>query len=417
MIFTTLHRLLGLPPSPINDELLDAAVSAQLAEADDLDWKGELPPTKGLSETDFPKDVAAMANSGGGVIVYGVEESEKRASGRKPTGVLTENHERTLRAAAYGSITPPVFIGIHRVGEPGNEAVAVVVPASVDGPHLIFKEKFFGAPLRNDADTEWMKERQIEAAYRDRLDSRRRAAESLTELYDDANTNWNARDRVWLIAVARPRVPFTPVVRPSRQFARDTLGRAYRMSTIYASGGGVHPIGSVDRDNPRPGLRRWIAPNNRTEPESWKAAWAALHHDGSISLAAAVGGHRSGHQGDNLGPHQVESAGVECAVASFMSLIRAMSEALGIGEYEVMIGLEWAGPKPISIHSFDPYWGTEEFTMPLARFNPVRATVVADAPGLDFHWQIHGLAEDCVNQGGITSLHMINPPDRDGPGG
>ena len=72
MIFTALHRALGVAPGPLTDELLDAAVSSGVMETTDLDWKSELPPAKGLPQTDFPKDVAAMANSGGGVIVFGV---------------------------------------------------------------------------------------------------------------------------------------------------------------------------------------------------------------------------------------------------------------------------------------------------------------------------------------------------------
>jgi hypothetical protein len=59
---------------PLTDEILDAAIAAGVDEADDLDWKSELPPAKGLPQTDFPKDIVAMANSGGGMIVYGVEE-------------------------------------------------------------------------------------------------------------------------------------------------------------------------------------------------------------------------------------------------------------------------------------------------------------------------------------------------------
>ncbi|MFC5679104.1 helix-turn-helix domain-containing protein [Aeromicrobium endophyticum] len=53
------------------------------AETNDLDWKSDLPPAKGLSQTDFPKDVAAMANSAGGLIVYGVRESQKACCGRR----------------------------------------------------------------------------------------------------------------------------------------------------------------------------------------------------------------------------------------------------------------------------------------------------------------------------------------------
>ena len=86
MSFTALHRVLGRGPGPLTDELLDSAVAAGATESDDLDWKSELPPQKGLPQTDFPKDVAAMANSGGGVIVFGVHESQKAATGRTDVG-------------------------------------------------------------------------------------------------------------------------------------------------------------------------------------------------------------------------------------------------------------------------------------------------------------------------------------------
>ena len=146
MDFTPLHRGLGLPPSILTDEILDAAVAADVAETDDLDWKSELPPVKGLSQTDVPKDIAAMANSGGGMIVYGVEENQKVATVRKDTGEFTEVHERALRSAAITAITPPVFgLEIHRLGS-NPRAVAVIVPASVDGPHLIYRGEYFGAP-------------------------------------------------------------------------------------------------------------------------------------------------------------------------------------------------------------------------------------------------------------------------------
>jgi Putative DNA-binding domain len=160
MPFTALHRALGLPPGPLTDELLDAAVAAGVAETDDLDWKSQLPPAKGLPQTDFPKDVAAMANSGGGVIVYGVSEVQKAATERVDVGLFDEVHERSLRSAAITAITPPVFgLVVHRLGTAENRAVVVEVPASVDGPHLIYRSEYFGAPVRNDADSVWMKER------------------------------------------------------------------------------------------------------------------------------------------------------------------------------------------------------------------------------------------------------------------
>ena len=42
------------------------------------------------SQSDIVKDIAAMANSGGGVIVYGVTEEQKCASDRVDAGEVTE---------------------------------------------------------------------------------------------------------------------------------------------------------------------------------------------------------------------------------------------------------------------------------------------------------------------------------------
>ncbi|WP_235632797.1 hypothetical protein [Mycolicibacterium fluoranthenivorans] len=46
--FTALHRVLGLAPGPLTDEILNDAIAAGIVETDDLDWKSELPPAKGL---------------------------------------------------------------------------------------------------------------------------------------------------------------------------------------------------------------------------------------------------------------------------------------------------------------------------------------------------------------------------------
>ena len=196
MDFTALHRLLGRPPGPLTDEMIDEAVSQGVAETDDLDCKSSLPPASGLPQTDFPKDIAAMANSGGGVIAYGVTEQGKQATGRTDTGELTEGHERSLRSVAVTAITPPVFgLGIHQLGTTGNQCVVIVVPASADGPHLIYKNDYFAAPIRNNADTVWMKERQIEAMYRARFDERRHAAEALDHLYGELIAGLDTAER------------------------------------------------------------------------------------------------------------------------------------------------------------------------------------------------------------------------------
>ena len=413
MTFTALHRALGVAPGPLTDELLDTAVDAGVVETDDLDWKSELPPARGLPQTDFPKDVAAMANSGGGVIVFGVRESQKAATERVDVGEFDEAYERSLRSAAITAISPPVFgLNVHRLGVEGNRAVVVEVPASIDGPHLIYRNDYFGAPVRNDSDTVWMKERQIESMYRARFEERRHTTEALDSLYEEAAAGRNSGKRAWLIAVAHPRIPRFRE-RLTREDAREVLRKTVGLALTYAGPGGVHPLESVDRDNPRPGLRRWVAVNTATgERSMWKEAWLTIHHDGSVTVAAAVGGHRMSSDGYFDG-RQVESAAIECATADLMALVRTTAETTGDDEYDLRVGIEWAGEQPLTILTKDTMgFAYDGVSVPLHSYTPVDTTMNAAESAADFFWRVHDLAQDCVNQGGISNLLMIRPPAR-----
>lgn len=420
MTFTALHRILGFGPGPLTDEILQAAVDAGVVESDDLDWKSELPPAKGLTQTDFPKDVAAMANSGGGIIVYGVLESQRAATGRSDVGEFNEVYERSLRSASITAISPPVFgLDIARLGEAGQRAVVVKVPASVDGPHLIYRNEYFGAPIRNDSDTVWMKERQIEAMYRARFEERRHATEALDALFAEASAGRDTGKRAWLIAVAHPRIP-RPLDRLTRDAARKVLSETGKLALFYAGRGGIHPLESVDLLNPRPGLRRWVAVNTATsERSAWRESWVSTHHDGSVSLAAAVGGHRAGRQWSSDSSEyfegwQVTSSAVESAIADLMALIRTVAGTTDTGEYDVRVGIEWAGEQPLAILTRDNMGFTyDDVSIPLHRYTPVETTVNALESDLDFYWHVHDLAQDCVNQGGISNVLLIRPPERE----
>ena len=414
MDFTSLHRALGASPQPLTDELLDEAVAVGVAETHDLDWKSQLPPMKGLPQTDFPKDVAAMANNGGGLIVYGVNEIQKAATERVDVGDLDEGYERALRSAAITAISPPVFgLKVHCLGGEAdqNRAVIVQIAASVDGPHLIYRNDFFGAPIRNDSDTVWMKEREIESMYRARFDERRHASEALDQLFDEASAGRKTEERAWLVAVAHPRVPKL-LDRMDRDDARNILTKSEPLALSYAGRAGIHPLENVERLNPRPGLRRWVAVNSSTgEHGLWKEAWACIHHDGSVTLAAVVGGHRMS-MGDYFGGNQVEARAIESAVADLMALTRNTAESTGNDEYDVRVGIEWTGDELLRILTVDTHnYVYEEASTPLHRYVPVEVSVNAQASDYEFHRSVYALARDCVNQGGISNLQLIRLPD------
>lgn len=387
-------------PGPLTDEMLDDAIAAKLAETDDLDWKRATPPAAGLPTTDFPKDVAAMANSGGGVIVYGVDEENKLATSRLDIGEVTETYERSLRSAAVTAIHPPIFgLGVYRLGAEGNRALIVHVPASVDGPHLIYRNDYFGAPLRNDADTVWMRERQVEAMYRARFDERRNAYEALHSLYDEVAIARGESARVWMIGVARPRVPAVLAHRLTREDARNVLAPIGQTSERYTAGSWLGSFEGIDVYNPRPGLRRWIAPSLHDMARGWLEAWAGVHDNGSVTLAAAIGGHRTDTNEYAKG-HEVRLELMELFAADLMTLVRAMAVYRGTADYELKVGLDWSGQELIIHQAPDRFSRTRSIKMQHAAFNAITTSVQPEVDDNAFLLQIRDLATDLVNQGG-----------------
>lgn len=407
MLFTGLHRALGANPGPLTSEMVDQAVALGCAEADDLDWKSELPPERNLNQTDFPKDVAAMANNGGGTIVYGVEADEKSAANRVDVGTLSETHERALRSVAVAAISPPVFgLDVIELGDEGQRVVAVVVPASIDVPHLIYRGEYFGAPIRNDADTVWMRERQVEALYRARFAEQRNAHEALDSLYAAAAAGRDTSERAWFVGVARPRVPPALPARMTRDEARTLAEAAGGLALVFVSRGAIHPLEGVDRLNPRPGLRSWVLPSSsESESTRWHEAWVAIHDDGAVTVAAALGGHRT-NDGYSSGD-VVATAALEAAVGDFLATAGNVANRVSADDYDVRFGVEWAGAGPLT---FVTHGGSGNHAAAvLPAYAPISATIQTSAGPDDFYDTVYGLVCDAVNQAGVQEPRMMHP--------
>lgn len=408
MRFTPLHKALGLEPSEqLSDAILDSAVDEGVSEGEDLDWKQRLPDIRSLSTSDVKKDIAAMANSGGGMIVYGVEESQSKAVARHDPGEFDERYESTYRRVAINKISPPVFgLRIDRLGD-NKRAIAVEVLASSEVPHLVQYDDRFGAPVRNGSDTVWMNERQIEAMYRTRFDERRRAAETLDGYYAEALEQIGPSDRPWLVAVAHPRVPDV-IARPNRDNATAVFKQAETYALKLAHRRGTHIFEATDHINPRAGLRRWTAVDQVRDGERpWCGAWASVHHDGSVSLVGPVGGLRAG-QDFVCELHDLLQWELENAVVDLAALVRAGHRVLGHDEYDVRIGIEWAGAEILRI--LEVGWNGHALanrSIPLRRYSPVRTTLAPALPMADFQRVVRTLAEDCINQGGLTELIVV----------
>lgn len=405
MLFTPLHRLLGRPPGPLTDDMIDEAVTLQLAETDDLDWKAEAPETGGLSRHDIVKDMAAMANSGGGLLVYGVTETDSRASGRQNVGVRDERYETALTSVALSAITPPIFgVKVYQLGQPDLRAIVVVIPESDEVPHLVYRNEYFGAPRRNGAATTWLREREVESMYRARFDARRYADTALAELSERALDGYR-RGALTFVAVARPSIEVTRTEAPPRSEARELMETAQELTLRLSNSNGGHPLDHLHTMHPRTGLRRWQAwtvPGTR----QWDEARVAIHHDGSVTVVTEVGGRP--RMGASAPPWVVNTVELESAVADFMALIRVVGEQRGIPAYVARVTV-YSGVQQAMMLEIGDEFGqpTSGGSVPIPSFEPIELSVRTDVTLAEYHQAVRQLALDCTTQGGVDFLRVV----------
>jgi hypothetical protein len=303
-----------------------------------LDWKGALPVRDQTEE--FAKDIAAMANTRGGLLVYGVKE--ERGTGQADSITPVETNERArqrLSTLAYSHVHPVVgglaVEALDAPDTPGQGILVVSVPASPDAPHVIGKYNGLGVPWRDGPDTRWMREREIERAYRDRFERRVDEQTRLADAAEELRERLDLEGKAWLVATAVPRTQL-PTLLP--QAAKETVTATFqpaleRAVEITAPNQqrrwGV--LNQFDQNailNPRVGLHRWIVQTSLTGPnEQEKYLHVELHHDGAISLAQAVDGWDQ--RGGDTDGHRVPTALVESALADFVALVDTYATPLG----------------------------------------------------------------------------------------
>lgn len=192
-----LSRLLGASPHLATFEQVTGLISQKTREDTDLDFKAGnnsyLTGSDGADE--LAKDVTAMANARGGLIVIGLEEDDQ-ACAKAPALVtvsakITEQMEQILRSRVVPWLSGTEVRPIECSAAPGTGMYLICVPRSPLAPHAVRStgpsRPRYSYAHRAGITTRWLEEAEIASAYRDRFALARDQAAHAREFFADAS--------------------------------------------------------------------------------------------------------------------------------------------------------------------------------------------------------------------------------------
>lgn len=406
MAFTPLHRALGLEPSTLAYSMMQAAVDQQVTEKGDLDWKEKLPDSRNpRASEEFAKDVAAMVNGGGGMIVFGVAENRESSAAERivPVEAWSDAIERKLRSWAYSLIQPPVhglaFTALSEDAGKDSRVVILEIPASQETPHFAMKDDALRAPRRYGAQTVFMSERDIEQAYRKRFEDRRNNARGLSDLLEQTMTGIDQDGHVWLAAAARPVSPRPAYAgRIGREDAQETLASLMSRNPFLIQRRGLEDAGL----NPHPGYRKWRSINSH---DGHTFGVVDIHDDGGVSLAFAAAAAWDDDVESSTDVHVMDAQSLP---AHIVHLARSVAERMDMtSDFEISIILSPPGNKPVYIRTFEPgirFLRNRDLLTPIHKFQPVTGVLAGNSPANEALETVRELALDVMNQGGSAAL-------------
>jgi len=407
-MFTSLHRALGIGPTDgFTVEMLNQLVEQRTPETADLDFKEKLDSQPTAAHSDVKKDLAAMANYGGGVIVYGIGERsdlKEHAGTRTDVGEVDSGYEQAYMTVAVGHVVPPLFgVELHRVEDAGQSALVVVVPHSRQVPHMFFTEKknssrALSVPVRHGSHTEWLSESEIARLYRDRFAGQMESVNDLEEQYQRV-MDLRGDAGYWMSGVARPVHPTVvgkagrdEIVKAAYSARDDSLRREYA--------GGLTPLTAACKPV-RPGFRSW----RFTEVDEANGApefYVEFHDDGAVSVLCRL----DVKQGlsDNTEVYSFRPATV---IGDLLACLRHYTSLNGVTEYDVLFNIEWSGGAPLTLKQDTDSRFFAEPAVPIRRFVPVKATVSVSGDDEQLRETARGLTLDCLNQAGLSQLTVF----------
>jgi hypothetical protein len=310
-----LQAIFGVPLDDLQYEHLEALVPNQVSEAFDLDFKGSLYGNADRDRRDLATDVAALANTAGGLLVLGIDEDRQARAVAAPGVAVSDAEIRRILQIVGSLVVPlPVFepLPILKPGEDDHGFLVIAVVRSPLAPHAVIVNQGLRYPRRNGTTTRYLSEPEVASAYRERLAGAQRQAARVEEIEGEALDRLDPTGLPWVAVSLVPDVP-------------GDLSITGEVFTTFQRQITSQPATVVPTDvralRASVGRRRLLADGTRDDSPLAKWISFELHTDGSGVFAICVLDTMKGRPGqdaagDEPRPQRLQDEGIVIAVMS-----------------------------------------------------------------------------------------------------
>ncbi len=271
-----LEDVLGGSLEDLTFERVERLVAGGVTEAFDLDFKQALYGTSDAARRDLATDVAALANTSGGLLILGIEEDDQARAIAAPGVALSDDELNRIHQIVGSQVVPAVVyepIPVRKPGQDDHGFLVIAVLRDPLAPHAVIVNQGLRFPVRNGTTIRYLSEPEVAAAYRERSMGAERQAARVEEIERDALERLDpASGSRWVVVSLVPDLAGDLAINSGSfaAFRQEVIGQS---ATIVPSGARFRRA-SVGR-------RRLVADGTMDSSAAASGLLLELHADGA----------------------------------------------------------------------------------------------------------------------------------------